>query len=328
MLNRTFLLPFLLPGLALEIGCTGPALKYPAAAAAPPPIHELWQEPLDIARRDLFNGVGGPALAPGPTSRFEFIEEDTTGASPGYTARDENGTEWDIKLGDEVQPEVVLSRLLWAIGYHQPPTYYVPAGWRIAGAPSRIPSAAGPQGHGRFRPDRPGESVIDDWSWYDNPFVGTRPFKGLVLANFILSNRDLKTSNNKIYSVESPPGGSSRFYVVRDLGRALGKESLTFPRWLRWRALAGSKNNVSDFEATGFVRRVSGDRVEFEYPGLDGALFDNISPDDVRWLCTLFTRLTDAQWDDAFRAAGYAEEVRGRYIRKIKEKIGQGLAAR
>src|SRR5688572_10221917 len=110
----------LLVGVALAFGCAAPALKFLHPGAAPPPIHELWQPPADVSIRDLFNGVGGAELAPPSNSRFQFVEEDTTGASPGYTARDENGTEWDIKLGDEVQPEVVLSRLLWAVGFHQP----------------------------------------------------------------------------------------------------------------------------------------------------------------------------------------------------------------
>jgi hypothetical protein len=326
-MSKSTSLLLLLVGVALAFGCAAPALRSLLSGAASPPIHELWQPPVDVATRDLFNGAGGAELAPGPNSRFEFVEEDTTGASPGYTARDENGTEWDIKLGQEVQPEVVLSRLLWAVGYHQPPTYYVPAGWTIAGAPASVKIAAGPQGHARFRPDRAGQQIVGDWSWYENLFVGTRPFKGLVLANFMLSNRDLKTSNNKIYSVASPVRDASQLYVVRDLGRALGKESLTFPRWLRWRALAGSLNNVGDFEETGFIRRVGPDGVvEFEYSGLEGNLFDDISTDDVVWLCELFARLTDTQWDDAFRAAGYPEDVRARYVRKIKEKVGQGLA--
>ena len=154
----------LLVGVALAFGCAAPALRSLHAGATSPPIHELWQPPVDVATGDLFHGVGGAELAPGPNSRFEFVEEDTTGASPGYTARDENGAEWDIKLGEEVQPEVVLSRLLWAVGYHQPPTYYVPAGWTIAGAPASVKIAAGPQGHARFRPDRAGQQVVGDWS--------------------------------------------------------------------------------------------------------------------------------------------------------------------
>ena len=102
----------------------------------------------------------------------------------------------------------------------------------------------------------------------------------------------------------------------------------TFPRWLRWRALAGSLNNVGDFEETGFIRRVGPEGlVEFAYSGLERNLFMSTFPrDDVVWLCELFERLTDTQWDDAFRAAGYPEDVRARYVRKIKEKVGQGLA--
>ena len=45
---------------------------------------------------------------------------------------------------------------------------------------------------------------------------------------------------------------------------------------------------------------------------------------DVRWLCGLFARLTDRQLNDAFRAAGYADSQRERYITKIKEKVAQG----
>ena len=309
--------------MAAPPSASGPSTQGPF----PPPIQELWQPPVDVASGNLFNGVGGAELAPGPNSRFELVEEDTTGASPGYTARDENGTEWDIKLGEEVQPEVVLSRLLWAVGYHQPPTYYVPAGWTIAGAPASVKIAAGPQGHARFRPDRAGQQVVGDWSWYKNLFVGTRPFKGLVLANFMLSNRDLKTSNNKIYSVASPVRDASQLYVVRDLGRALGKESLTFPRWLRWRALAGSLNNVGDFEETGFIRRVGPEGiVEFEYSGLEGNLFDDISTDDVVWLCELFGRLTDTQWDDAFRCRRLPGGCPCATSGRSRKKSGRGCA--
>jgi hypothetical protein len=36
--------------------------------------------------------------------------------------------------------------------------------------------------------------------------------------------------------------------------------------------------------------------------------------------------VTDQQWRDEFRAAGYPDEVGARYTAKIKEKIAQGLA--
>jgi len=310
-------------GLGLANACAAPLLRSTATSAAPPPIHELWQG-RDQSSLDLFYGVGGEAAAPKPNTQFKFIKEDTTGASPGYTVRDEEGHEWDVKLGVEVQPEIVVSRLLWALGYHQPPTYYLASGWKLSGAPGNLKTAQGPQNAARFRPERPNEKVVQDWSWYENPFVGTREFKGLVLANFMLSQMDLKTSNNKLYVLDPPVDGASRLFVVRDLGYALGKESPKLG-WLRWRWMRGSKNDIDDFEETGFFRQVE-NRLEFDYQGLDPDLFEGISTSDIRWLCEQFARLSDSQFDDAFRAASYPQDIRARYIKKIKEKIDQGRA--
>ena len=311
--------------VGLSAACA-PNLRYPAKTATPPPIRELWQDPGDLPKRDLLYGVGGRQGAPNPRGRYEYRSEDTRGASPGYNVRDDNGVSWDIKLGEEAQPEVVTSRLLWAIGYHQPATYYVPHGWTVAGAPSWLERAAGPQGPARFRREPPNQDAVGEWSWYENPFIGTRAFKGLVMANLILANWDFKTSNNRIYQVKPPVGDASRLFVVRDLGAALGMETPNLLSRMRLRALRGSKNRIDDFEETGFVRRVNGDRVELEYAGMDPALFENITTADVRWISGLFSRLTDRQWRDAFRAAGYPENLSERFIRKIKEKISQGAA--
>ena len=38
------------------------------------------------------------------------------------------------------------------------------------------------------------------------------------------------------------------------------------------------------------------------------------------------SRLPDGHWHAAFAAAGYSPEIAGRYIRKIKTKIAEGLA--
>jgi hypothetical protein len=218
-----------------------------------------------------------------------------------------------------------VSRLLWAVGYHQPPVYYVPHGWRLNGAPNWVHGAFGPQGHARFRPDLPNQDVAGEWSWYDNPFVGTRPFKGLILANLIVGNWDFKTSNNRIYEIDPPVGDTSRWFVVRDLGASLGKEVVRTPRWLFWRALRGSKNDPDDFAETGFVRRAAGDLVEPEHDTMDRALFEGMTAADVKWICGLFSRLSDQQWRDAFRAAGYNNDDGDRFIAKLKEKIAQGM---
>jgi hypothetical protein len=238
-----------------------------------------------------------------------------------YDVKDAAGLEWSVKLGPEAQSDVTVSRILWAIGYHQPPTYYL-AGWTLTGAQS------GEQQPGRFRPKLEGHEVVGDWSWYENPFVGTRPYRGLVVANLILNSWDWKTSNNKIYVIAGANGRTERQFVVRDVGASLGKT--TYPRILKWFRLRGfgqgTRNDLEGFEEQGFVVRVNGDRVVFDYRGIYRDVIDSVTPADVAWTSALMSRLTDEQWNDAFRAGGYSTEARERYIRKIKEKLAQGRA--
>jgi hypothetical protein len=179
------------------------------------PISHLWVVPADLQARDLFYGIGGQALVPDEADTYTFLERDTTGASRGYEVRDTKERRWDVKLGIEAQSELVASRLLWAIGYHQPVLHYVEK-WSLTG------EDAGPQPAGLFRLEEPGPDVVGEWSWFENPFVETRQFRGLIAANLLLNNWDFKTSNNKIFESEDEPG---RLYVVRDLGASLGKTS-------------------------------------------------------------------------------------------------------
>jgi hypothetical protein len=51
-----------------------------------------------------------------------------------------------------------------------------------------------------------------------------------------------------------------------------------------------------------------------------------LTVDDVLWTCRLIARISDRQWRDAFRAAGYEDAEQRRYISKLKSKIGEGLA--
>ena len=278
-------------------------------------------EPADLEGRNLLLGrVAGPP-PPDGTTPFTFVAEDTTGKSPGFDVRDANGVEWSVKLGAEAQSEVVASRLLWAIGFHQPPIYYL-SNWTMTGQQS------GPQAGGRFRPALSSEKVVADrWEWNRNPFTSTRPMAGLLVAQMILNNWDLKDSNNKIYEVTDTAGGPSKRYVVRDLGAALGHNRQV--RWFRWtgiRGSQGSKNDVEGFEKTALIDEVRGDRVKFTYRGPNDSLLQNITTADVRWIATLMSRLSDQQWQDAFRAGGYAAEDSERYIRKLKAKIAEGMA--
>jgi hypothetical protein len=259
---------------------------------------------------------------PDPTTPFTFVAADRGGYSAGYDVRDPEGMEWSVKLGPEAQPEVAVSRILWALGYHQPPTYYL-ANWTLTGKQS------GPQGAGRFRPKLPDRQVVAEWSWYENEFLSTQPFKGLVVANVMLNNWDWKTSNNKVYEVAGQDGGTvQRIFVVQDVGASLGKTA--YPKLLSWLPMRGvgqgSRNDLEDFEGQGFIKRVEGDRIDFHYRGIHHALLDTVRTSDVVWICQRMARLSDAQWHDAFKAAGYSEEHSRRYVAKIKSKVADGLA--
>ena len=302
------------------------------AACAPPPhaetrstqaaadTAELWHEPVDLLQRDLFAGPGGAALAPSASNTFEFVSFKTSGTNPGYEVRDEAGRVWSVKLGVEAQSEVTTSRILWALGFHQPATYYLPE-FKMNGL------MGGTRKDARFRTDvdpwRPG----GEWSWYENPFAGTQPFRGLVVAQLILNAWDLKTPNNRIYFSIDPAMRPSRRFIVRDVGSSLGeaRQFALFHR-LGTRGLQGSKNDIDGFERQGFITAVEGNRVRFDYRGVNEALVKSLTVEDVVWTCELFARIPDKHWQDAFRAGHYEPAIAERYIRKIKEKIAQGLA--
>jgi hypothetical protein len=287
-------------------------------AGGPPAVTaELWQDP--DSPRDVFHGPGGNELMPRDTA-FTFVAEDTTGYSPGFDVRDGRGLEWSVKTGPEAQTEVVTSRILWAIGFHQPPTYFLTT-WSLKGARS------GSQPPARFRPDLPGRTVVGDWSWHENPFIGTQAYGGLIVANLLLTSWDWKTSNNKIYELETPVNGVKRWFVVRDLGASLGK--FTYPTVLKWFRLRGfgqgTRNDLPGFEQQGFLERVDGESVDFMYKGIYRDVVSSVTPEHVRWACSRLSQLTDRQWHDAFRSAGYTPDQTARYTTKIKEKIAQGL---
>jgi hypothetical protein len=307
-------LPLLMSAILLAFGCT-PAPRPVTPADAPrPDLAQLWSEPADIEARDLFHGPGGPDLMPLPNSIFTFIAKDDKGFSPGYDVRDIPGMKWSVKYGPEAQSEVVASRIVWALGYHQPPTYHV-ANWRLVGAdipPDTAPAA-------RFRPDLPDWRRRGTWSWARNPFVGTQPYRGLIVLMHILSNWDLLDQNTAIYTLDMPVRGPRTLYVVQDLGAALGKTKAP--------PASGLRNDIDAFEQQGFIKGVTKEG----YVRLDDTrwrhekLYEQITPEDVRWTCERLSRLSPRQWRDAFRAARYDPLLAERFIRRLQEKVQMGL---
>lgn len=122
-----------------------------------------------------------------PDAVFTFIEEKQGGFSPGYDVRDSHGREWKVKMGLESRTEVVASRIVWAVGFHQPPIY-IPAPLETTGGPD-----PGTQEGGRFRPVLDSLDKGDDWSWPE--------------------------SVCRVEALSWPQAG--RWFVVRDLGHTL-----------------------------------------------------------------------------------------------------------
>jgi hypothetical protein len=299
-------------------GCTKAVQGPPQVrvdASRPAQLSELWVDRGDVAALDLFHGPGGPDLAPPRGAPFRFLAQDTKGFSPGWDVHDTSGTRWSVKLGPESQSEVVASRVLWAMGYHQPPTYHVRE-WTLVGGPR-----PGAGERGRFRPDLPGGARRGEWSWERNPFAHTQPFRGLLVLMRVINNWDLLDRNNAVYDFTAPVDGAQRWYVVIDLGASFGR-TRTLSRH------SGTRNDVEDFERQGFLEGVGDDGyVDFDQLGKwHRGLFARITPADVRWICERLSRLSPAQWDDAFRAAGHDREAARRFIQRLQEKIAEGRA--
>ena len=103
----------------------------------------------------------------------------------------------------------------------------------------------------------------------------------------------------------------------------LWSDGATKRRWVR--LPEGSRIDVTDLEkwdlpvGTKFWK-------EFAFKGRHKELLDSIGPADIRWTCRRLQRITDAQLRDAFRAGGFSPETATRFVRRIRQKVREGLA--
>lgn len=293
----------------------GGARAVRAADTGPPTeMSSWWQAPDNLQSRDLFNGPWGAAQAPDPQAEYTFVRPKTGGFNPGVIVRDPKGREWHVKQpsghsGDEGPSEVVLSRVLSALGYHQPPVYYLPS------FKMRDRSGVHMEQGGRFRLDSPALVSQGEWSWQKNPFVGQRPYQGLLVVMLMFNSSDLKNSNNTLYEYKPTAGAASKhWYVVRDLGLCLGETGHFSPQ----------RNNLGVFSRTQFITGERRGFVEFDYHGLHKELVrGRITREDVRWAAALVGGLTDRQWQDAFRAGGYEPVLASRFIEILRGRVAQ-----
>jgi len=264
-----------------------------------------------LERCDLTVGSWGGANAPDPGATYTFVQPKRRGSSPGLTVRDPQGRRWHVKQGREASPETVVSHVLSALGYHQPPVYYL-SHFRLATG-AQISDVEG----GRFRLSDQSLRNLGPWKWEANPLAGTKPYQALLVILVMFDSADLKDSNNSIYEWTPPNGQPQRWYVVRDLGTSLGATGRFDPK----------PNNPEVFERHPFIVGIRNGYVEFDYHAVHGELVRHrITPDAVQWASRLLGRLSAAQWNDAFRGAGYEPAVAERFIRRLQQKIREGAA--
>ena len=269
---------------------------------------EFWREP--VGREDLFFGVGGRDSAPDPDATYTLLKRDEGGFSTTMDLRDASGRKWSAKIGPEATTEVVASRIVWAMGYAQPPSYHV---FKL---PVKTGGHVTDEGPARLRPHLEWLDSRGVWKWAQNPFVGTDAYRGLLVLMMVLNSTDLKDDNNALYLARRPGTRPTFWYTVKDLGATFGETGRFSPK----------RGDIASFEKQGFLEERSGPFVEFVFKGRHQELLEHIRPTDVAWTCRRLQRLTDSQLRDAFRAGGFSPETTARFVRRIREKVGEGLA--
>jgi len=294
--SRVLLVTF----LALSLTCGAYAQGKPDKKKAIPTGQPLlWQEPSDIATRDLLLGPGGAHMKP-DLRKVTFIKQETGGYSTKYRVRDASNREWVAKVGKEAQSETAAVRLLWAIGYATEINYLVPRlNIEGKGTFENVRLEARPEHIDR----------LEEWKWADNPFSGTKELRGLIIMMALLNNWDIKDANNKVLLVSDEQTGRNKLhYIVSDLGATFGRVKVDAP--VIWR-IKRNRNDPADYAQDPFLEDATDGRVFLYYKGKSQRMFDDLRVEEAAWLGGLLSRLTDEQIGDAFRAANYTPaEVR------------------
>ena len=292
----------------------------------------LWHDPGEISSLDLLNGEGGKDGM--PTAPLRFESEDHNGTSPKFDVRDGNGKKWRVKLGPEARPEVVASRLLWAVGYYVNDDYvlesvdvnnlHISRGEKLA-----------KNGHieiARFARKPGGQKKIGIWEWKQNPFTGKREFNGLRVMMAVMNNWDLKDINNAVYEDKK---GDREIFLTSDVGATFGTNGLVLP-------ISHSKGDLDSYKKSKFITRVTDTEVDFSTPkkptgflletagagvkqyamraGLDW-IGNNIPREDARWMGSLLSQLSHQQLVDAFRAGRFPEDQIDVYVEIVENRI-------
>jgi hypothetical protein len=126
--------------------------------------------------------------------------------------------------------------------------------------------------------------------------------------------RDGEGSNTGVYSMS---GSNELFYAFADWGSTMGKWGGFFGRD-RWDP-EGYRAQTRDF-----VRRGPGGAIEWGYTGKHSKdITSGISTDDIRWLLTYLSRVTDDELRAGLRASGARDPEIASYSLSIRARIAQ-----
>jgi len=219
---------------------------------------------------------------------------------------------------------------LWAVGYLTDVNYYMPqlrvVGMRQLSRGQKYVSAGGRVQQARLELIQNGAKKLHDWSWFENPFIGTREFDGLRVMMALINNWDLKEINNAVYALRG-----EQHYMVSDLGATFGK---TGGKWSR------SKGNLEDYLESEFIEKVAPGTVDLTLHSRPpivlaayvpyyrertrmGKVSEDIPRAHARWIGQWLSQLSQRQISDVFRAAGYGGSEVQQYSRKVRERIRQ-----
>lgn len=311
--------------------CLASLAAVPASAAATNSPGVIWHDPGDIRSKDLFNGPGGKERR--PALPVKFLKEDSSGHNSKFDVEDSKGTKWKAKLGIEAQPEVVATRLLWAVGYFTNENHFV-SDLTVKDLPDHLHRGQGhvvaPDHVDMVRLQRHLEGKKSaNWNWKHNPLVGSREFNGLRVMMALISNWDLKDENNAVYAEKD---GTQR-YLVTDVGTAFGASG---DRWTE----AQSKNNLKAYQSAKFITKVTPEYVNFSFPRFPPFLYvfdlphfvhqvslrwvgNRIPRQDAKWVGSLLAQLSEKQIEDAFRAGGYSPDQVLAYSKAVEKRIAE-----
>ena len=284
----------------------------------------IWRDPGAVELLDFAAGPGGHENR--PRSPFVFLKELSNGTAPKIKVRDAHGREWVVKWGTEVKAENIATRIAWASGFFVDCTYFVKEG-KIEGAKDLGPAGefVGPDGgfkEARFELWNGGYVEGQNWSWNENPFVGSRELTGLKIVVMLTSNWDNKDSRDTfngpntaiINHIEN--GRRELRYVVDDWGSTMGKWG---PRYFyrdKWNCKAYSEQTAQ------FISRVKDGVVDWGFAGSRN-VSEGIRVEDVQWSLSYVGRITDSQIKAGLEASGATPEEVECFSSAIRSRINQ-----